>query len=228
MKRYTIIWDFDGTILSPEPYDSEQFLLLHKLNRSRKEVPFFMYFIGRAIIYADMKERFRRTFKRLYLSLLMGTHTKMLDSVAELLAKKISEADRQALLYLKESSHTMMILSCGTVDLSERILKIRGLDTCFSMIKGNRFQIENDKIIGMDFHIQNPEDKLKLIHAQHVQPEDSIVIGDGYTDRPLLNWAGIPVLIDRIGKKGTRYAKKGCYVIVSIPEIVEMIEKKFV
>ena len=228
MKRYTIIWDFDGTILSPEPYDSEQFLLLHKLNQSRKEIPFFMHCIGRAIIYADMNEWFRRTFKKLYLYLLTGTHIEMLDNVAELLAKKISEADRQALLHLKENDHTMMILSCGTADLSERILKIKGLCTCFSMIKGNRFQIENDKIIGMDFHIPNPEDKLKLIHAQHVRPEYSIVIGDGYTDRPLLNWAGIPVLIDRTGKKAARYTKKGYHVIVSIPEIVEMIEKKFV
>ena len=228
MKRYTIIWDFDGTILQPEPYDSEQLLLIHKLHQSREEIPFFMHVIGRAIIYADMKERFRRTFKKLYLYLLMGTHIEMLDHVAELLAEKISEADRQTLLRLKEDGHTMMVLSCGTVDLSERVLKIAGLDTCFSMIKGNRFQIENDQIIGMDFHIPNPEDKLKLINAQHIRPENSIVIGDGYTDRPLLSWAGIPVLIDRTGKKSARYAKKGYHVVFSLPEIVEMIEKRLV
>ena len=65
MKRYTIIWDFDGTILPPKPYDSEQLLLIHKLDQSREGIPFFMHVIGRAIIYADMKERFRRTFKKL-------------------------------------------------------------------------------------------------------------------------------------------------------------------
>ena len=228
MKKYAIIWDFDGTILPPEPYDSEQFLLLHKLQQSREEISFFIYAIARAIIYADMKERLRRTFKKLYLSLLMGTHIEMLDYVAKLLAKKISEPDRQTLLRLKESGHTMMIVSCGTVDLSERVLKIKGLDTCFSMIKGNRFQVENDKIIGMDFHIPNPEDKLKLINAQDIRPEDSIAIGDGYTDRPLLNWAGLPVLIDRGGKKSARYANKGYHVIFSLSEIVEMIEKRIV
>jgi len=228
MKRYTIIWDFDGTILQPEPYDSEQFLLLHKLNQSRGKIPFFMHVLGRAIIYADMKEWLRRTFKRLYLYLLMGTHIEMLDHVAKLLAEKISEADRQTLLRLKEDGHTMMVLSCGTVDLSERVLKIACLDTCFRIIEGNRFQIENDRITGMDFHIPNPENKLKLINSQDICPEESIVIGDGYTDRPLLNWAGIPVLIDRTGKKSARYAKKGYHVIFSIPEIIEMIEKKFV
>ncbi len=227
MKKYTIIWDFDGTILQPEPYDSEQLLLLHKLHQSREKIPFFMHVIGRAIIYADMKEWFRRTFKKLYLSLLMDTHIEMLDHVAKLLAEKISEVDRQTLLRLKESGHTMMVLSCGTVDLSERVLKIAGLDNCFCMIEGNRFQIENDRIIGMDFHIPNPEDKLKLINAQYIRPENAIVIGDGYTDRPLLNWAGIPVLIDRTGKKKARYTKKGYHVIVSIAEIGEMIEKRF-
>ena len=225
MKKYTLIWDFDGTILQPDPYDSEQFLLLYKLQQSREEIPFFMRFLGRAIIYADMNEWLRRTFKKMYLSLLTGTHIEMLEHVTELLAKKISEADRQALLYLKECDHTMLIVSCGTVDLSERVLKIAGVDTCFHMMQGNRFQIENDHITGMDFHIPNPEDKLKLIKAQYIRPENSIVIGDGYTDRPLLDWAGIPVLIDRKGKKSARYAKKGYHVVFSIPEIVAMIEK---
>ena len=228
MKRYTIIWDFDGTILPPEPYDSEQFLLLHKLHQSREVIPFFMRTIARAVIYADMKERLRRTFKRLYLSLLIGTHVEILDSVAELLAEKISEANRQMLLRLQEDGHSMMIVSCGTVDLSERVLKIAGLGTCFLMIKGNRFQVENNHIIGMDFHIPNPEDKLKVMSEKNIRPENSIVIGDGYTDCPLLDWAGIPILIDRTGKKGTRYTKKGYHVVASIPEIVEMIEKQFV
>jgi phosphoserine phosphatase len=90
------------------------------------------------------------------------------------------------------------------------------------------FKIKMDQIIDMDFHIPNPEDKLTLINAQGIYPENSIVAGDGYTDRPLLNWAGIPVLIDRTGKKKAQYARKGYHVISSIPEIVEIIEKDFV
>jgi phosphoserine phosphatase len=225
MKRYTIIWDFDGTILPPDPYDSEQSLLIHKLNQSGESISLFKRVVARTIIYADMKEWFRKSFKKLYIRFLIGTPIESLDYVAELLAEKISELDRQTLLRLKDDGHNMMVLSCGTADLSQRVLKIAGLDNCFSMVEGNRFQIENDNIIGMDFHIPNPEDKLKLINAQGVWPENSIVIGDGYTDRPLLDWAGIPVVIDRTGKKKARYAKKNYHVISSIPEIVEMIEK---
>jgi len=225
MKNYTIIWDFDGTILPPDPYDSEQSLLIHRINQSGEGVSLFKRVVARTIIYADMKEWLRKSFKKLYIRFLIGTPIESLDYVAELLAEKISELDRQTLLRLKEDGHDMMVLSCGTADLSERVLKITGLDNCFSIVEGNRFQIENDRITGMDFHIPNPEDKLKLITARGIWPENSIVIGDGYTDRPLLDWAGIPVVIDRTGKKKAQYAKKNYHAISSIPEIVEMIEK---
>ena len=228
MKRYTIIWDFDGTLFPREPYDSEQSLLIHRLIQSKDNISLLKRVLVRAIIYADMKERLRKTFKKLYLWFLKGTKTEALDLVTGLLAKKISEADRQTLLRLKEDGHNMMVISCGTVDLSERILKIAGLDNCFSIIEGNRFQIDNDQITGMDSHIPNPEDKLKLITSQGICPEEAIAIGDGYTDFPLLDWAGVPVLIDRTGEKKDRYAKKNYHYISSIPEIAEMIKKDFV
>ena len=220
MKRYTIIWDFDGTLFPREPYDSEQSLLIHRLIQSKDNISLLKRVLVRAIIYADMKERLRKTFKKLYLWFLKGTKTEALDLVTGLLAKKISEADRQTLLRLKEDGHNMMVISCGTVDLSERILKIAGLDNCFSIIEGNRFQIDNDQITGMDSHIPNPEDKLKLITSQGICPEEAIAIGDGYTDFPLLDWAGVPVLIDRTGEKKDRYAKKNYHYIYFLKEIL--------
>jgi len=54
----------------------------------------------------------------------MGTHIEILDHVAKLLAEKISEADRQTLLRLKDDGHTMMVLSCGTVDFKRKNFKI--------------------------------------------------------------------------------------------------------
>ena len=228
MKKYAIIWDFDGTLFPREPYDSEQSLLIHRLIQSKDSISIFKRVLIRAIIYADMKERFRKTFKRLYIWFLKGTKTEALDLVAGLLAKKISEADRQILLRLKENGHNMMVISCGTADLSERILKIAGVDNCFSMIEGNRFQIQDNQITGVDSHVPNPEDKLKLIISQGIRPEESIAIGDGYTDFPILDWAGVPVLIDRTGEKKDQYAKTKYHYITSIPEIIEMIENDFI
>jgi hypothetical protein len=36
------------------------------------------------------------------------------------------------------------------------------------------FKIKTDQIIGMDFHIPNPEDKRTSINAQDIYPEKSI------------------------------------------------------
>lgn len=223
MKLYTIIWDFDGTILPSDPYDSEQTLLLYKVNRAGEKIPFFKRVVARAIIYADMKEWLGESFKKYYLWVLKGTRIEVLDRVAEDLAKKISEADRQTFFRLNGDGHNMMIISCGTLELIERILKLAGLDGCFKMISGNRFQFENDHIAGMDFDILNPADKIKTMNVQGIMPEQSIVIGDGYTDLPLLDWAGISVLIDRTGEKKEKYSKKDYHFISSIPELVEII-----
>ena len=227
MRQHTIIWDFDGTILPTEPYDSEQSLLIHKLNEQKKEISLFKRWVAQAIIYADMKEWIGKYFKKYYIWVLKGTHTDTLDEVAKHLAEKISEKDRQTFFRLKANGHYMMIISCGTLDLSERILKVAGVDKCFELIEGNRFQIENNKIVGMDMFVPAPEDKLKLISAQGVFPEQSVVVGDGYTDLPLLDRAGLPVMIDRTGEKKDQFANKGYCFISSICEIMELIEKGF-
>lgn len=223
MKLYTIIWDFDGTILPSDPYDSEQTLLLYKLNGLEEKIPFFKRLVARAITYADMKEWLGESFKKYYLWVLKGTPIEVLDRVAEDLIKKISEADRQTFFRLKEDGHDMMIISCGTLDLIERILKFAGIGGCFKMITGNRFKLEKDQIAGMDFDILNPMDKIKEMNDRGILPEKSIVIGDGYTDLPLLDWAGVPVLIDRTGKKKEKYTRKDYHFISSIPEIVDII-----
>lgn len=77
----------------------------------------------------------------------------------------------------------------------------------------------------MDLRIPNPENKLKWIRTQGFCQNKSIVVGDGYTDLPLMKWADIPVLIDRTGKKKIRYEMKGFHLISSIPEVVELIAK---
>ena len=93
------------------------------------------------------------------------------------------------------------------------------------MISGNRFKFEKDQIVGMDFDILNPMDKIKEMNDRGILPEKSIVIGDGYTDLPLLDWAGIPVMIDRTGEKREKYARKDYHFISSIPEIFDVINR---
>jgi len=223
MKTFTIIWDFDGTLLPNDPYDSEQSLLMYKLYETEEKVPLLLHALTRLLIYADNRERLRKTFKRYYTWFLNGTSITELDRVSERLATKIPEADRQAIIRLKTQGHIMMVFSCGTVDLSERVLKFAGLSDCFSLIEGNRFQFAEDRIVGMQLQLPDPDDKLKRVKLLKLSPERTIIVGDGYTDLPLLNWSSIPVMIDRTGKKKKRFTSHNFYFITSIPEIMNVV-----
>ena len=66
MGTYSIIWDFDGTLLPSDPYDSEQTLMLHKLNETGENICVILRTIARMMIYADNKEHLRKSFKRFY------------------------------------------------------------------------------------------------------------------------------------------------------------------
>ncbi len=228
MKRYTIVWDFDGTLLPPEPYDSEQFLLIYRLNQLGAVIPLWKSAVTRACIHADMKEWFqkgwfRKIFNAFYLWFLKETPVETLDQVAASLVEKISEADRQTLLRLKAADHRMMVLSCGTADLSTRVLKLADVDKCFDIIVAKSFQIENGHIVGMNFYFSTPDDKLRFMDEQKLYPHNTVVVGDGYTDLPLLDWAGISIMLDRTGEKKIKYKNKNYHFISSLPEILEII-----
>ena len=73
MKPSMIIWDFDGTLVPNDPYDSEQTLLLYKLNEGGEKLPFFIRALALTLLYADQKEHLRKVFKRFYIRFMTGT-----------------------------------------------------------------------------------------------------------------------------------------------------------
>ena len=223
MKLYTIIWDFDGTLLPNDPYDSEQSLLMYKLFENEEKISLVLRTLTRILIYADNREHLRKTFKRFYACFLKGTGVNILDQVSQRLAVKISEKDRQAVIELKRQGHAMMVVSCGTADLSERVLKIAGLGDCFDVIEGNRFEMANDQISGMLYSMDNPENKVKFLQNKGIRPERTVAIGDGYTDIPLLEWVQIPIMMDRTGKKKALYGHKNYKFISEISEILTVL-----
>ena len=225
MKKFTIIWDFDGTILPSTPFDSEQSLLMHRMHQKDKPFGQFKKGYTKAIIYADQREWLRRSFKKSYIRLLKGTPASVLDKVCRNLAKNISTADHNCLRDLKNAGHAMMVLSCGTADLSERILKFAGIADCFDFIKANRFQFKKNRIVGMDLDLPDPDDKLAMMNKMNLSPKRTIVVGDGYTDLPLLNWSSIPIVIDRTGRKKKGFTSNNFNFITSIPEITNIIPK---
>ena len=223
-KPYTLIWDFDGTLLPNDPYDSEQSLMMYKLYEAGERVPVLTRALARLLLYADRKEHLRKVFKRFYIRLMTGTSTDIFDPVGTRLAAKISATDRRALMQLTNQGHPMIVLSCGTANLSEITLQKAGLGDSFEIIAGNRFESENGRISGMTLHIPNPEDKVRFLAAQKVEPDRCLAVGDGYTDIPMLDWVKIPVLVDRSGRKQKKYAHKNYRVVRSLPEILEIVE----
>jgi phosphoserine phosphatase len=223
MKADTIIWDFDGTLLPLAPYDSEQTLMMHRLRESDRPPMFFVRAAARLLIWADHRQMGRKTFKKFYIRLMKGTPAAVMDQVSRRLSDQIPLADRQAIRHLKSRNYRMIVLSCGTANLSRRTLQRAGLGDCFETIAGNRFQVANGVIDGMRLQVPNPADKVRWVNEMGIQPGNAIAVGDGYTDIPLLDWAKIPVLIDRNGEKLAKYKHKNYHFISSTSDIIKLL-----
>jgi len=222
-KPYTIVWDFDGTLIPNDPCDSEQTLMMYKLYEAGEKISIFAHALARILIYADQKEYGRKLFKQFYIRFMQGDSADIFKPVGRRLAAKISAADREALTALAGQGHRMIVLSCGTVNLSEATLYEAGLDDCFEIYAGNRFETVNGKISSMTLHVPNPEDKVRFLTARKIDPSRCLAVGDGYTDIPMLDWAKISVLLDRTGRKQQRYANKNYHFVRSLPDILGII-----
>jgi phosphoserine phosphatase len=146
-----------------------------------------------------------------------------MDQIGKRLSDRISVEDRQTIGHLKSHGYQMFVLSCGTADLSERTLRNAGLENCFEGIAGNRFRTYNGLIDGMKLHVPNPVDKVKWVNKKGISPANAIAVGDGYTDIPLLDWAEIPIMMDRTGRQRAKYANKNYRFINSITEILDVL-----
>ncbi len=223
MKTDTIIWDFDGTLLPLAPYDSEQTLMLYKLDEAAPRPPCFVRAMARLLIFADRRQMLRKTFKRFYIRLMKGTPIAVIDQIGRRLSDRITSEDRRTIALLTSENYRMLVLSCGTADLSERTLRNAGLSDCFESIAGNRFNISRGVVTGMTLHVADPVDKVKWLEKNGICADSAIAVGDGYTDIPLLDWAKISVLLDRTGKKRAMHKHKNYRIISSISEILDVL-----
>ena len=222
-KPYTIVWDFDGTLIPSDPYDSEQTLMMYKMYQAGDKISVFTHALARLLIYADQKEYLRKVFKQFYIRFMTGTSVAIFDPIGMRLAAKIPQADRRALLQLANLGHRMIVLSCGTANLSENTMQQAELGDCFEIFAGNRFESENGMISAMTLHIPNPEDKVRFLVDLKIDPDRCVAVGDGYTDIPMLDWAKFSVIVDRSGRKRTKYAHKNYRFIRSLPEILDIV-----
>jgi len=194
-----------------------------KLDQIDAGLPWIIRAVARLLILADRRQMLRKTFKRFYIQLMKGTPAAVMDQVGARLSDNICAEDRQTIAGLKSSGYRMFVLSCGTADLSERTLQNAGLGHCFENIAGNRFTINDGLIGGMTLHVPNPIDKVKWVEKLGISPVDTIAVGDGYTDIPLLDWAKISIMMDRTGKQKDKYKHKDYQFISNTSEILDVL-----
>ncbi len=269
-----IVWDFDGTILPIEPYDSEQNLLLYSIRNAdindrdishrenkgfQRRMPtrnptrnprrnpargstrnptkspmgrLIRRLFTKLIIFADNKNLLGPHFKPIYLSVLKGSPSEAVTKVTRMLAEKISSEDRETFGKLYRRGIEMLVVSCGTRDLSHGTLEAANILQFFKAIIANDFTHENGRITGMVFRTKTAEDKLAVVKEMGYRPENTIVVGDGPTDIPLLEWSEYPVIIrrnKRINESSpawfTQKPRKRYRSISKISEILEIVDE---
>ena len=222
MTPHTIIWDFDGTLYPLCPLDSEQALLRMRRVQLQKGAYRFRGLWIEMLIYGDQHQWFRnrnsrKVYRMLYDCALKGMPAFFLDCVVKDIAALISVDDRKALHAMHDSGLRMLVISCGTQELCEKVLEKAGLRDCFEIIRANPLKLESGSIVGGVPRLVSAEDKLSL--AKELlgrDPKGVAAVGDGYTDIPLLDWVQWPVMMDPDLSNRQKYASKPYRFIPSI------------
>ena len=203
-----VFWDFDGTLI---PFDSEQYLLESLFGDGRSPLRAWG---ARLFVHGDRRGWHPGLLKVLYGRCLRGVPLSALDPIAEELAAHIAPPDREALCALAEDGPPMVLLSCGTADLSQRTLRAARLD-CFSAVEANQLLVNGERIAGIERRVTDPKTKVDVAAGYGVPWEEVIAVGDGLTDVPLLDRAGVAILVAG-GEKAHRFAGRPYHVVPSL------------
>jgi len=135
----------------------------------------------------DFKESF---IKRV--ALLEGLEESVMKDIAENLP--VTEGAERLIKNLKHLGYKVAILSGGFTYFGEHLKKILGVDYVFA----NKLEIKDGKLTGK--HLGEIVDGAKkaeylkiLIEMEKIHPDQSIAVGDGANDLPMINLAGLGV-----------------------------------
>lgn len=223
-EEYRIIWDYDGTILPLNPYDSEQFLLDYIGKSKDYPISFVKKIISRAVIYGDQKELLGHSFKKYYNQILCGLDSTVLELVVKALSKLIPDENIETLLFCAEKGFKMSLVSCGTGNLNLGSLEKRGVADLFDSYASNFFTFKDGKFSGMEFNILRGTDKVCYAEKMGWNREKTIAVGDGYTDIPILDWVACPILLDPTKRKRKKLYGKKYHFIDSLPQVIDILK----
>ncbi len=135
----------------------------------------------------DFKESFKRR-----VALLEGLEESVMKEIAENLP--ITEGAERLIRNLKHLGYKVAILSGGFTYFGNHLKKVLGVDYVFA----NELEIKDGKLTGR--HVGEIVDGAKkaeylktLIEIEKIHPDQSIAVGDGANDLPMINLAGLGV-----------------------------------
>lgn len=194
-KKYLIAFDFDGTLYPILPYDSEQRLVLATaknrghLNRLR----------AKRMVQKDNEGKMRLgEFNRRYHDLLGGCTSSQIEEVAADLFSLVDPNQFSLLKNLADKAD-LAILSCGTENLIHRFLALHKIDHHFFQVSGKSLHFNKGAKPDIKYTIGNPEEKRAVFAKLKSTYTQSIAIGDGPTDIPMLKEADLGLIIDWSG-----------------------------
>ena len=189
-----IVWDFDGIIFPLVPYSSDHILIDYMFQKD-----FFSFtekMLMRLAYSFEKKDMASLRFKKCLRTLVCKKPYAVLDYVLEIISAGIPDENVHLLSGLHDAGYKMHIISTGTENIIKNALVSKGADQYFKTVSGNRIVAEIGRIIGYDCLI-TAESKVDFAERQlGLRSQDTIAVGFGYSDIPILDWARYPVLID--------------------------------
>lgn len=197
MEKDTLIaFDFDGTLYPIDPYDSEQLLMFAcsslkgTLNRKRTKL---------AVIQDQRGHMDWAAFTASYRLHTKSCNEELVGSVSKELLQKVHLADFETLRQLSPMAD-FAIISCGTENLVEAFLDGLGISDLFIGIWGKRLHFSEGRATSLEIHVKGPQDKARVLHDLAKDYCQTIAIGDGPTDIPMLQSADLGLVVDWKGK----------------------------
>lgn len=196
-KKNLVAFDFDGTLYPIHPYDSEQRLVLSTakgrghLNRVR----------ANRMVQKDREGRMGMgEFNRRYHDMLGGCTPSHIEQVA---ADLYALVDPKQFSLLKELSEKadLAILSCGTENIIHAFLSLYKIEHHFFLISGKSLHFNEGSKPDILCSIGSPEEKRSVFAELKKGYTNSIAVGDGPTDIPMLEEADLALVIDWSGKE---------------------------
>lgn len=119
------------------------------------------------------------------------------ESCSATYAKKIPKSYVRLLKKAKKKGYRNYIISCGNTQVINDILSNVGILDCFEGVISNTLIFNKDIAVGTDYRVDSAKKTPLIMKELGIKGEESMVIGDGIYDIPMLREAAKPVLIGR-------------------------------